>query len=118
LTLGGTVLTPRTAGELIGSTQPRQRENDTMTKATGYVVLPYGGYPDTASDYVYCPTRATVEAKLVDFGWMANPAIHVYKITRGETAETVIAQLVASGDPYPDYSVEFGACGGVVWSPC
>jgi len=49
---------------------------------------------------------------------MANPAIHVYKITRGETAETVIAQLVASGDPYPDYSVERGTRGGVVWSPC
>ena len=86
-----------------------------MSKAISYVVLPFGGYPDTASDYKACATRADVESELSDFGWMDNPAIHVYKVTAGETPESVIATLVESGDPYPDYFVEFGPRSGVRW---
>lgn len=87
-----------------------------MSRAIAYVVLPYGGYPDTAADYIECPTREAVEAELVDFGWMQNPAVSVYKVTKGETAAEVIAQLVeSSGDPYPDWVVEYGPRGGIRW---
>lgn len=85
-------------------------------RAIGYVVLPYGGYPDTASDYVACATRADVEAQLIDYGWMDNPGVHAYKVMPGETATSVIADLSTSPDPYPDYVVERGARGGIVWS--
>ena len=85
-----------------------------MTKrATGYVVLPFGGYPDTATDYVVCATRADVSAWLVDYGWMDNPPISVYVVTKGETAQSVIEELAASSDPYPDYIVSRGPRGGV-----
>ena len=87
-----------------------------MAKAISYVVLPFGGYADTALDYVECATRADVEAQLVDYGWMNNPSVHVYKVTKGETAASVIAELVASRDPYPDYSVDRGPRGGVQWN--
>lgn len=86
-----------------------------MAKAIGYVVLPHGGYPDTANDYVACATRADVEGQLVDYGWMDNPGVSVYKVTRGETAEGVIAELTESADPYPDWIVSRGPMGGVAW---
>lgn len=75
-------------------------------RATAYVVLPFGGYPDTASDYVECATRAEVEAQLVDLGYLDNAGLWVYTVV-GQTPAEVIAELVASGDPYPDWIVEF-----------
>lgn len=81
-----------------------------------YVVLPHGGYPDTATDYVACPTRADVEGQLVDYGWMDNPGVFVYKVTRGETPESVIAALASDPDPYPDWVVERGPRGGIQWN--
>jgi hypothetical protein len=87
-----------------------------VSRAIGYVVLPHGGYPDTASDYLARATRAAVEAELVDYGWMNNPAISVYKVTAGQTAESVIAELSTNPDPYPDYVVERGPRGGTVWT--
>lgn len=87
-----------------------------MSRASSYVVLPHGGYPDTATDYETCATRADVEAKLEDFGWMNNPGITVYKVMPGETPVEVIADLSTSPDPYPDFVVERGPRGGTVWS--
>jgi hypothetical protein len=87
-----------------------------MSRAIGYVVLPYGGYSDTASDYLPRATRNDVEAELEDYGWMNNPAIYVYKVMAGRTAESVIAELSASPDPYPDFVVERGPRGGTVWT--
>jgi hypothetical protein len=84
-------------------------------RASSYIVLPHGGYPDTASDYVECPTRADVEAQLVDYGWLDNPGVMVYKVMPGQVPADVIAELAASADPYPDYVVERGPRGGVVW---
>lgn len=85
-------------------------------RTIGYVVLPHGGYPDTAGDYVACPTRADVEAQLVDYGWMDNPGVFVYRVTTGETMEGTIQALVESGDPYPDWVVERGPRGGIQWN--
>lgn len=76
-------------------------------RATSYVVLPSVGYPDTRSDYVECATRADVEAQLVDLGYLDNPGLFVYAVTKGESPGEVIDQLVESGDPYPDWIVEF-----------
>lgn len=76
-----------------------------MARAIAYVVLPYGGYSDTAADYVACDTRADVEAQLVDYGWMDNPGVWVYKVTKGQSPAEVIAELAESADPYPDYVV-------------
>lgn len=76
-------------------------------RATAYVVLPIGGYPDTASDYVECATRAEVEAQLTDFGYLDNTGLWVYTVVKGQTPARVIAELVESGDPYPDWIVEF-----------
>ena len=87
-----------------------------MSKAIGYAVLPAGGYPDTASDYIACATRDAVAAELVDYGYTDNPSIWVYKVTRGQTAAAVIAELSTNPDPYPDFVVSPGARGGVVWS--
>ena len=84
-------------------------------RAIGYVVRLFGGYPDTASDYIECATRAAVEAELVDYGWRDNPAVWVYVVTKGQTAAEVIAALVVDPDPYPDYFVERGPRGGVRW---
>ena len=86
-----------------------------MSRATGYVVLPAGGYPDTASDYIACPTRDDVAAELVDYGYLDNPSVWAYKVTRGNTAESVIADLSSNPDPYPDFVVSRGARGGVIW---
>lgn len=88
----------------------------TFPRAVSYVVLPYGGYPDTASDYLTRATRADVERELTDYGWMDNPAIHVFKVTAGMTPEDLITELVESRDPYPDYVVERGPRGGIVWN--
>lgn len=85
------------------------------TRAVSYVVLPHGGYPDTASDYVECPTRADVEAQLVDYGWMENPAVTVFVVTKDETPAGVIHELTQSSDPYPDWVVEYGPRSGVRW---
>lgn len=85
-------------------------------RTTGYVVLPYGGYPDTESDYVECATRRGVEAQLVDYGWMDNPVVSVYRVVDGESPASVIRELAASHDPYPDWVVERGPRGGVQWN--
>lgn len=85
-------------------------------RAIGYVVLPHGGYPDTASDYVPCATRADVEAQLVDYGWMDNPGVYVYTVVAGRDAAGVIADLAGNPDPYPDYVVERGPRGGIQWN--
>lgn len=85
-------------------------------RAIGYVVLPHGGYPDTVGDYVACDTRADVERELVDYGWMDNPGVFVYVVTKGETYPGVIDALASSPDPYPDYVVERGPRGGVQWN--
>jgi hypothetical protein len=87
-----------------------------MSRAIGYVVLPFGGYPDVPGDYLAKATRADVEAELVDYGWMVNPSIYVYKVTAGETAESVITELSLNPDPYPDFLVERGPRGGTVWT--
>lgn len=87
-----------------------------MSRAASYVVLPHGGYPDTAGDYVTCATRADVEAQLVDYGWLENPAVSVYRVMPGEDPAAVIADLASSLDPYPDYVVERGPRGGVRWT--
>jgi hypothetical protein len=84
-------------------------------RAKSYIVLPNGGYPDTASDYVQCRTRADVERELIDYGWMDNPGVFVYLVMGGETPESVIQTLVVSPDPYPDYVVRRGPRGGVIW---
>lgn len=84
-------------------------------RAIAYVVLPHGGYPDTASDYIECPTRDDVAAELVDYGWMDNPGVFVYTVVKGQTASEVIATLAESADPYPDYVVSRGPRGGVKW---
>lgn len=76
-------------------------------RATAYVVLPSGGYPDTASDYVECATRAEVEAQLTDYGYLDNPGLFVYVVMKGQTPTQVIAELVGNPDPYPDWIVEF-----------
>lgn len=81
-----------------------------------YVVLPFGGYADTAADYVDCMTRADVEAQLVDYGWMNNPAVHVFIRLRSESFAGRVRELVESKDPYPDYVVERGPRGGVQWN--
>ena len=85
-------------------------------RATSYVVLPHGGYPDTASDYIECATRADVEAHLIDYGWMDNPGVFCYIVTAGERPADVIAALASSPDPYPDYVVERGPRGGIQWN--
>ena len=87
-----------------------------MSRAIGYVVLPFGGYPDVPGDYLARATRADVEAELVHYGWMNNPAISVYKVTAGQTAASVIAELSTSLDPYPDFTVGRGPRGGTVWT--
>lgn len=76
-------------------------------RATSYIVLPSGGYPDTRSDYVKCATRGHVEAQLVDLGYIDNPGLWVYTVTKDENPDEYIDQLVESGDPYPDWIVEF-----------
>ena len=86
-----------------------------MAKAIGYVVIQSMGYSDTRADYAICKNRAAVEAELLDFGYMQNPGVFVYIVTRGQTADTVIDALVKSHDPYPDYVVERGPRGGVRW---
>lgn len=85
-------------------------------RTTGYVVLPFGGYPDTASDYVACATRADVHAQLVDYGWMDNPGVSVYRVVNGEDAAQVIESLASDPDPYPDWIVERGPRGGIQWN--
>jgi hypothetical protein len=84
-------------------------------RARSYVVLPHGGYPDTASDYIECATRADVEAQLMDYGWMYNPAVTVFIVTKDETPADVIHELIQSSDPYPDWVVERGPRGGIRW---
>lgn len=86
------------------------------SRAIAYVVLPHGGYPDTASDYVACASRADVEAQLVDYGWMDNPGVFAYTVLSGQTPEGVIAELSSNPDPYPDYVVERGTRGGIQWN--
>lgn len=85
-------------------------------RAIGYIVLPHGGYPDTAADYVYCPTRADAEAQLVDYGYLDNPGVYCYVMVKGDSPESVIESLASSPDPYPDYVIERGPRGGIVWS--
>lgn len=101
-------ITPAHAAHLMGLyRQPR---------ATAYVVLPAGGYADTASDYVVCATRADVAAQLTDYGYLDNPGVHVFVVVKGETPENVMSELVNDVDPYPDYYVERGPRGGVQWN--
>lgn len=76
-------------------------------RATSYVVLPSGGYPDTRSDYVECATRADVEAQLVDLGYLDNPGLHVFAVVKGENPAELVIELAGSVDPYPDWIVEF-----------
>lgn len=71
-----------------------------------YWVLPYARYADTESDYVRAANKAEVFAQLVDYGWMSNPAVHVYVGERTPWNEV---------DPYPDYVAERGPRGGVRW---
>lgn len=87
----------------------------TRKRAASYVVLPHRGYPDTASDYVACPTRADVAAQLVDYGWLDNPGVFVYAVMPGESPEGLITTLAADADPYPDWVVSRGPRGGVRW---
>lgn len=87
-----------------------------MIRAASYIVLPHGGYPDCADDYVECGTRDVVEAQLVDYGWMENPGVFVYKVMPGEDPAKVIESLAGDPDPYPDYVVERGPRGGVRWA--
>ena len=86
-----------------------------MAKAISYVVLPCGGYPDTAGDYIPCATRNDVAGELVDYGYHENPSVFVYKVTRGETPEKVISELSTDPDPYPDFVVSRGIRGGIIW---
>ena len=90
-------------------------KGDIMTKAIGYVICQSGGYPDDRNSYKPCATRALVEAELVDYGWLENPGLYVYKLAAGQSAESVIDQLIESRDPYPDYIVERGPRGGIRW---
>lgn len=85
-------------------------------RTVAWIVLPHGAYPDTASDYVACATRADVERELVDYGWLDNPGVFVYRVVKGETTEGRIAELASSPDPYPDFVVERGPRGGVQWN--
>ncbi len=87
-----------------------------MAKATGYLVRHWNAYPDEALSYIPCATRAEVEDQLIDYGYMENPGVHVYKLTKGETASRTIADLIVDPDPYPDYVVERGPRGGVQWN--
>lgn len=111
-----TVAAQQAAGVIVHPADAAPIPPKRTPRAIGYVVLPYGGYPDTASDYVACSTRADVEEQLTDYGWMDNPGVHVYKVMSGETANSVIAELSGNPDPYPDYVVERGARGGIAWS--
>ena len=86
-----------------------------MAKAIGYVVLHSMDYSDIPENFVPCRTRADVEAQLVDLGYMRNPGVWAYKVTKGVTAQELITELVESHDPYPDFTVEYGPRGGYVW---
>lgn len=85
-------------------------------RTVAWIVLPHGAYPDTASDYVACATRADVERELIDYGWLDNPGVFVYRVVKGETTEGRITELASSPDPYPDFVVERGPRGGVQWN--
>lgn len=85
-------------------------------RAIGYLVLPFGAWHDNEADYVHCQRRDDVVAQLADMGWMANPAVPVWKLVEGEEPMRKARELSADVDPYPDWLVERGPRGGVVWS--
>lgn len=87
-----------------------------MARAIGYYVIQYNGYKDTANEWTYCKTRYDVECQLVDYGWMDNPGVQVFKMVKGDTPELVIKALITADDPYPDYVVERGPRGGIQWN--
>ncbi len=85
-------------------------------RAIGYIVRT-GAYGDSVTDYKYCATRELVEAELVDMGWMDNPALFVYKVTKGEDPAELIQSLAYdSVDPYPDWIVEFNGPHSPKWT--
>ena len=86
-----------------------------MSNTTGYLVVQAFAYMNDPESYTFCKTRREVEAQLVDFGYLDNPGVFVFKIVRGKRPEDVIEDLTLDTDPYPDYVVERGPRGGVRW---
>jgi len=71
-----------------------------------YHVLTAGGYADTQADYVTVNSRDEAKAVAVTDSAWRTPGAHVFHGSRTPWEER---------DAYPDWYIEIGPRGGIVW---